>query len=68
MPATALAPRVADADLRPQLLDVFIGSSGDATVAVGRIKSVDIDNYVRNVITEPMKTLLDTVKADKCCA
>lgn len=80
MPTTTLAPTIAAADLRPRLLDVFIGISGDATaagcltdavfagVADGSITSVDVDTDVRNVITAPMKTLLDTIEADRRCA
>lgn len=79
-PTPTLAQEIPDEELPDRLLEVFTENFGDANFAFcvqqnvlqalddGVIAPVDIDNYVRNNITDPMRSLLIQIQNDGLCS
>ncbi|HAP77550.1 MAG TPA: hypothetical protein DCR14_15900 [Acidimicrobiaceae bacterium] len=79
-PTPTLAQEIPDEELPDRLLEVFTENFGDANFAFcvqqnvlqgledGTIAPVDIDNYVRNNITDPMRSLLIQIQNDGVCS
>lgn len=79
-PTPTLAQEIPDEELPERLLEVFTDNFGDPNFAFcvqrqvlsglddGTIAPVDIDNYVRNNITDPMRALLVQIQNDGVCS
>lgn len=79
-PTPTMAPAIPEEELPGRLLEVFTNNFGDANFAFcvqqavlrgledGAIAPVDIDNYVRNLVTDPMRDLLLQIQNDASCS
>ena len=79
-PTPTLAQEIPDEELPDRLLEVFTDNFGDPNFAFcvqqqvlqglddGAIAPVDIDNYVRNNITDPMRNLLLQIQNEGTCS
>ncbi|HRE00648.1 MAG TPA: hypothetical protein PLV68_05080 [Ilumatobacteraceae bacterium] len=78
-PPSTKAQIIPDDELAPQLLDMFIQNFGDVNfagcvhqqvfdaLARGEIATVDIANYIRNLVTGPMQAALVSIQDAATC-